>query len=488
MDKITPVTNLVSVSSVSGNEIIEKDDFLKIEGEADFAAKIYPHLRGKIAYVHQRAKWMVFDGSIWKLDEIEVHRAMVREIVDKALKIVPPDRTRLRAKMQSSHYVSAVLKELRSMKDIAVSVETLDANPYILGTPGGYVDLKTGRMLKPNPMMWVTKSTNVTPAEDPNCPTFMWVLGQAHAGQEEIIDWFLTWIGYCLTGEAALEMAIVNRGSGGNGKGTIYSGIMNAAGDYMSSAADDAFTVDRHGNTSSDTSIAALVGARLIVLSEPTDGRMWNTGRLKAFTGNEVPITARFLYKDNFSYMPTGKVNVNANFDIGLKTVDDAMKRRLRIVPWPHSIPKEEQDTTLKERLAAEAPGILRLLIQKAVEFVDYHLRYKRFLPDPKIVEEATSEYFDSQDPVSRFMSLCTQSTESPDDSGIKQARLVEVYNRWAHNNGEEKKRYMAKDCERLGYRKSTTSGSTYIRAIDFSDVGRVIADEVDELKGRGGL
>ncbi len=485
MERIRP-TNIVAVPDIGGNEVIEQTDFLKIEGEADFAAKIYPHFRGKIAYAHQRGKWMIFNGSVWEVDEIEAHRAMVRDVVDRALEIIPPHRKRLRSKMQGSYYVSAVLKELRSMEGIAVSVETLDAHPYILGTPSGYINLKTGKMIAPDPMMWVTKSTHVNPSETPNCPTFMWILEQAHKGQEEVIDWFLTWIGYCLTGEAALEMAIVNRGSGGNGKGTVYSGIMNAVGDYMSSAADDAFTVDKQGNTASGTSIAELIGARLIVLSEPTDGRVWNTGRLKAFTGNEVPITARFLYKDNFSYMPTGKVNVNANFDIGLKTVDDAMKRRLRIVPWPHSVSKENQDTTLKERLAAEAPGILRLLVQKAVEFVDYHLKYKRFLPDPAIVEAATNEYFDSQDPISRFMSQCTQPSPSPDDTGISQSRLVQVYNRWAHNNGEDRKRYIAKDCERLGYRKSTTSGSTYIRAIEFSDVGRILVDEIDNPKGGG--
>ena len=52
----------------------------------------------------------------------------------------------------------------------AVEASYWDADPWKLGTPGGTVDLKTGRVLEADPAHRITKLTAVGPGKSGECP------------------------------------------------------------------------------------------------------------------------------------------------------------------------------------------------------------------------------------------------------------------------------------------------------------------------------
>ena len=98
----------------------------------------------------------------------------------------------------------------------------------------------------------------------------------------------------------------------------------------------------------------------MVTAAETQRGRKWDEQLLKQMTGGDQ-ITARFLYRDNTSFIPQFKPTIIGNHKPIIETVDDAMKRRTNIAPVTWKPPPEAKDTELEKKLRAEGPGILRV-------------------------------------------------------------------------------------------------------------------------------
>ena len=96
------------------------------------------------------------------------------------------------------------------------------------------------------------------------------------------------------------------------------------------------------------TDVAKLHGARLVVAQETEKGRRWNESRIKLMTGGDK-LTARFMRQDFFDFMPKFKLWIVGNHKPRLDNVDEAMRRRMLLVPFTVQIPVEERDLDLKE-------------------------------------------------------------------------------------------------------------------------------------------
>ena len=81
------------------------------------------------------------------------------------------------------------------------------------------------------------------------------------------------------------------------------------------------------------TDLAKLRGARLVVAQETQKGRRWDETKIKALTGGDR-ITARFMRQDFFDFAPTFKLFIAGNHKPRLGSVDEAMRRRLLLVPF----------------------------------------------------------------------------------------------------------------------------------------------------------
>ena len=109
-----------------------------------------------------------------------------------------------------------------------------------------------------------------------------------------------------------------------------------------------ATTGDRH-----PTDMAGLRGARLVTAIETEQGRRWAESKLKALTGGDK-ITARFMRQDFFEFTPQFKLVIAGNHKPAIRNVDEAMRRRLHLIPFTVTIPPAQRDKTLPERLLAE--------------------------------------------------------------------------------------------------------------------------------------
>jgi putative DNA primase/helicase len=90
-------------------------------------------------------------------------------------------------------------------------------------------------------------------------------------------------------------------------------------------------------------------------------GKAWAESRIKQLTGGDR-ISARFMRRDEFEFVPQLKLTIVGNHKPVLRNVDDAARRRFLIVPFERK--RETPDRELEQKLMNEAPGILRWMIR----------------------------------------------------------------------------------------------------------------------------
>lgn len=268
----------------------------------------------------------------------------------------------------------------------AVTSEVWDKNPWLLGTPTGTINLKTGKMHSPRPEDGITKLTGCYP--DSKVPElWMKFLDDATRGDQEVMTYLQRIAGYCLTGLTTEHSLFFIYGPGGNGKSVFVSLLVHILGDYAISAPMDTFTSSKFH--SHPTDLAMLRGARLVTASETEEGRAWAEARIKALTGGDA-ITARFMYKNFFTYQPHFKLLFAGNHQPTLNSVDPAMRRRFNMLPFVNEPPAP--DHMLEEKLKDEAPRILGWALRGCMDW------QRHGLGRPDTVTAATNEYFEDQD------------------------------------------------------------------------------------------
>lgn len=377
----------------------------------------------KLRFDHHAGAWFLWNGSVWKRDETKLAFLWVREIARKLAKEAKDPRVAVPVAGKAS-FARGVEWFAQLDRTFAVTSERWDADPWLLGTPGGTVDLRTGELHPAKPSDYITKQTAVTPADHAECPLWLAFLDQATRGDEALVGFLQRWFGYTLTGITREHALLFVFGDGGNGKGVCMSTIAGIMGDYAVNAAMDSFTAskgDKH-----PTDMAMLAGARMVMTTEVDEGQTWAEARLKALTGGDR-ITARFMRCDFFTFRPAFKLTVSGNHKPALRNVDAAARRRFNVVPFVHR--PETPDKLLPEKLRAEWPGILRWMIDGCLEW------QRDGLKQPDVVKLATEEYFDAQDIIGKWIAercILYPTLE------MKPGLLLADCRQWAAANGEE--------------------------------------------------
>jgi len=280
----------------------------------------------------------------------------------------------------------------RADPDLAVTSEEWDRDLFMLGTPGGVVDLRSGKLLESCPSYRITKITSATPTRG-TPKRWLAFLNDATGGDREMIDFIQRWLGYCLTGDTREHVLLFVHGGGGNGKSVLLNTVTRILGDYAVTAAMETFTATRGEKHTTD--VAMLRGARVVTASETEEGKAWAEARIKQMTGAD-PITARFMRKDNFTFIPQFKLTIVGNHAPAIKNVDEAMRRRFRVIPFDRK--PVSPDRMLERKMEEEWPLILQWMIEGCLRWQE------KGLPVPSIMQEATDTYFEEQDVVGQWI------------------------------------------------------------------------------------
>lgn len=330
-----------------------------------------------------------------------------------------------RRKLASSGSVAAVVGLAGVHRAVATSAAQWDAHTMLLGVPGGTVDLESGEFFTPDPLEYITKRCSVAPEEG---EPVLWLrhLELVLQGDRELIDYLQRWCGYCLTGEVGEHAMLMGIGTGANGKSVIFDTLTAIFGDYAYAAPVNLLMesrTERH-----PTEIAILQGKRLVLCSEPPQGARWDDGRLKALTG-DAKLTARRMNQDLSTFAVTHKLNVMGNHMPVLRSVDEAIRRRVNLLQFRHTIPAAERDPNFMDKLRAEHGQILQWCIDGCREW------RRTGLQRPDSMAANTAEYLADEDTMQQFIEECCDREPTAFDT---LAVLFRAYGAWCERVGEK--------------------------------------------------
>jgi putative DNA primase/helicase len=384
----------------------------------EFATRHESELR----YVASMGKWLRWDGKCWRFDEtllaFDYARKICREFSNQC------NKPKLGALLASAKTVAAVERLARADRRLAASADQWDADPWLLNTPSGVIDLQTGARRKHAAEDYMTKITGVAP--DAKCPISLWskVISRAMGGDADLIAYLQRLVGYSLTGSIQEHALAFWYGTGANSKSTILSAIVGVFGNYHRTAPIETFVVqDKHRHP---TDLAGLRGARLVTATETEDGRQWAEARIKHLTGGDQ-VPARFMRQDFFEFVPQFTPIIVGNHKPGLRTVDEAIRRRFQLVPFTVTIPPKERDPELGDKLKAEWPGILHWCIEGCLQWQD------RGLAPPEAVLAATDAYLKAEDSFSAWLE---EECKCDATAWERSTELFANWRRWAEQSG----------------------------------------------------
>jgi putative DNA primase/helicase len=414
-------------------EAAEPITYFYTETDDGNALRLVDKHQGLVHYCPQRGSWLTWDTHKWVWDEEGRVYELARRIA-RNLPTADKDEAKHRKLSLSRRSIEAMVKLAEHDSRAVVHLEKLDSQPYELNTPDGVLDLRTAKLRAPDPAALHTRSTTVGPDFDAVPTQWMNFLADTFAGDIELTTYMQRLLGLSLIGTVLEQLLPFGFGSGANGKTTLVGVIQRIVGigdgGYSISAPADMLVASNHQGH--PTEIARLAGARLVIASELEDGQHFAEAKIKQLTGRDV-ITGRFMRQDWFSFTPTHTLWLLANFQPAVRAGGPAFWRRLRLLPFLHTVPPEARIADLEDRLVnREGPAILAWLARGAADYLAHGLA------EPASVKAATEAYQVDQDTVGRFVEEnCVISTPGAQGFAERTTTLRAAYDSWCHVEGE---------------------------------------------------
>ncbi len=383
---------------------------------------------GQLVYDHTSATWFQWTGTHWRREASRLAFDWARETCREMARAKP--KSAAAKALAKASAAGAVERFAQADRAFARTGDQFDCDPWLIGTPGGTVDLRTGGVRPGDPDDFITKVAAAAPISQAtfnavlDCPRWLAFLEDACGGDAGVIRFLQQWFGYNLTGVTREQALLFVYGPGGSGKGTAVNTFADVLGDYAINVDMATLTASKHDRHS--TELARLKGARMARASETEQARAWAENRIKTLTGEDM-ITARFMRQDDFEFQPTFKLTIFGNNRPTLQSVDQAIRRRFNVLPFTHQ--PAVRDDTLGARLRAEASGILTWGIQGCLDW------QANGLIRPAAVLDATESYFAEQDTLGQW--LADQCETGPAFTCLS-ATLWSSWSAFAMRRGEQ--------------------------------------------------
>ncbi len=417
----------------TGDGHVPLDSYGDIRNANAFAYK----WRGKLVHVSTRGAWLIWEGERWKLCEKDEHIACAKEcsadILASASAAFASDQTKGKLITDAilAHNLPRIVAMLRlavSEPGMAVTDRELDANPMLLGVQNGVVELRKGQLLFNQPELLVTRYCDASFEEDMPCPRWLSFLDQIFDSDIETIESVQRLLGYTLTGLVTEEVLVICHGYGSNGKSVFNNVVQRIMGGYSRTAPTSLLSARRSDDSSPRNDLAALAGARYVSVNELQAGDKLDEQVVKQLAGREA-ISARFLHKEFFEYMPTFTAWVRTNHKPIITGQDDGIWRRLVLVPFQRKFEAHEQDPQLEAKLMEERDGILMWMLEGTRAYLKDRLKLS-----PRIKADA-AQYRSASDLIGDFIE---DKLEIDPGAKIEQQSAYVLWSDWCKDRGHK--------------------------------------------------
>jgi len=397
--------------------------------ELDIAERLVERYGSEVRYCAQLGGWHTWTGTHWVQDEVEQSRELVKNIAralaGEAATRLDQNLFKAAKRAGSAGGVEAILNLARSTPGLVFLPDDANRDPYALNVANGVVDLRSGDLRAHDRSDLITRTCPVAYDPSAQAPTFHRFLDEVQPDQE-VRRYLARLFGYAATGVVREHVLSVLWGPGANGKSVLADVVTFVLGAYARPG--PASLIVQTGNHEPHpTDVASCVGSRLVIVHETKRGAGFDASKVKLLTGGDR-LTARQMRQDFFTFAPTHKLVMLSNYKPRADASDAALWRRVQLVPFDVVIPEERRDAQLADAIRAEAPGVLRWIVEGAREWATIGLAA------PAVVREQTESYRASEDVVASFLS---ENTIKTPPATVKAGVLYASYKRWCEDGGQ---------------------------------------------------
>ena len=381
------------------------DEHLTDTGNAQRLVRLY---RDQIRYCPEFKTWMIWNCQLWVPDTdgvmIQYGIKSARKYLEEAAAIDDEEIRRLHRRWalnsESKLRLEATIGIAKSLQGVTIHPDQLDQDPLLLNVENGTLDLKTGELRPHCRTDYITRLVKITYPEHKK-ESRLWIqfLEEIMEGDVELLGYLQRVVGYCLTADIREQCLFFLHGYGANGKSTFINVLSHLLGDYATQTSCETFMTKQ--NTGGATpELAVLAGKRVVTANETEEGKLLAEATIKQLCGGDQ-ITARPLYGVPFSFLPTFKIVIAGNYKPQIRGGDHGIWRRIHLIPFTVTIPPEQQDKMLYERLKAELPDILQWAVEGCLKW------QQQGLTPPKSVVNAVEEYRSNMDTIGMWLDEC---------------------------------------------------------------------------------
>ncbi len=440
-------------------------------------ARLFAHLfRGRCVYDHTEGQWYLWQGHSWKRDEYQKITVLVSnhlavtylevsaqlsgqgtEQVDSLaegsfdkpkeaqfkeryewLKRTTNELIERARKLRTWHRIRNVLMLARTFLPILSG--SWDVDPWLLGTPDGVLDLRSGMLQPGRPEDYIRKiiPTRFLDLSTP-APRFEQFLREIFADRAEdereaLLTFLQRVLGYGITGKVTEHVFLMLYGEEGrNGKDTLMTILLHVLGEAVGPVSNDVILANRLTSPgSAKPHLCSLQGKRMAWASEADRGARFDIGQVKFLTGGGA-IAARQLYGREYAFDPSHLLILLTNHKPHADASDAAFWERLclvlfnmRFVEQPAQPNERQRDTTLGMTLEGEASGILAWLVRGCLDWQQNGLT----IPTSLLISRQS--YRDEEDTLGDFFKTCCEVNPA---TFVSARELYVYYRQWCEDN-----------------------------------------------------
>ncbi|MGI6152971.1 MAG: phage/plasmid primase, P4 family [Christensenellaceae bacterium] len=377
-------------------------------GNAQLFADIF---KEKAIYTKTQG-WLVWDGMCWRADDLYAQKLALQltdnmwlqakqEYLAIKKETTESEKLDLAKKFYSHARISRGKARIDGMLALAKSLmfvkpDQLDADPFMLNTPAGMVDLKTGQIHNHDPNKFCTKITQCSPG---NKGIEIWdtFIKTVTARNHDSAYFIQQIIGMTAIGKVYEEALVIAHSDGRTGKSTLFNSVGTVLGDYAGTMAADVLT-QNHRNKGAE--LASLKGKRCIIAAELEEGARLSTSMLKQLVSTDK-IRGERKYRDPEDFVPSHTVILYTNHLPEIGSTDEGTWRRIIPVHLDSKIDQNKEIKNYADVLVSEAgEAILSWIIEGSKRFI----RNGNKIIKPHNIEQAIEKYKSQSDWMEDFL------------------------------------------------------------------------------------
>lgn len=398
--------------------------------------------------------WFHWTGKVWQKatpDELlSTVRATVLAVgayeVQHRLSATEDSASELRYQAeawQNPSVYARVAGMLGALDGVTIEERQWDAEPLLINTPAGVIDLDTPpgqspALLPHDPGLLLTRITADGTGEPTEPTADLLTLLEGFARTDPAIPAFLQTVsGVCVTGLSPGFFSHI-WGVGGTGKSALLQALMAAMGTYAVTIVAKTLEVQRGGGGENATSgLNRLRGVRAAYLDEASRIRL-NWDLVKGLTSGGK-VTSRALRHDEEEWRSLLTLIFGGNGPFPLDDLDTGVIRRFFPIEIGAASVPAVVDAGLVERMLADpqnAAAVLAWAVRGAKAWLDRGGSVAA-MNAPEGVLQAQRRYLATSDPLAAWIDAEVDILDEPCTSNVTVATLHEHYVAWCRRHSQ---------------------------------------------------